>query len=80
MKNKRKKEFILDALSLGAVLQYVIYRFLQSTMFVIYFSEAYKLLTMFFLMVFGGIRYIYMLIKKWRVLKEKNERKNMLCM
>lgn len=73
--DKRQRiEWIMDALSLGAVLQYCAYRFLQSTMFVIYYSQTYKLLTMALLLVFGGIRYICVLVKKWKRTDEKEEK------
>ena len=45
-KTREKFEWCLDTYSLWAVLHYCIYRFLQSTMFVIYYSQTYKMITM----------------------------------
>ncbi len=69
---KIRRRWILDALSLGAVLQYVAFRFLQSTMFILYYSHTYKLITMGLLLLFGGVRYAYLIIKTWR---EKEDRR-----
>ncbi len=64
----------LDALSLGAVLQYAAFRFLQSTMFSFYYSDMYKMITMVLLLVFGGIRYVYLIIRKLKLYSEKKDR------
>lgn len=56
-------ELILDILSLSAVLHYIVYRFLQSTMFVVYYSNTYKVITLIFLIALGGLRYIYLVGK-----------------
>ena len=69
---------ILDKLSLCAVLQYAVYRFLQSTMFNFYYSNTYKLITMGLLLVFGGMRYIYIFIKKWSDTKGKQEKTRLI--
>lgn len=60
---------ILDTLSLCAVLQYCIYRFLQSTMFNFYYSQTYKVVTMGLLLLFGGVRYLMLV---WIKLKERD--------
>ena len=65
---------ILDWLSLGSVLQYATYRFLQSTMFVIYYSQVYKLITMGLLILFGGARYLYIIIGKRKGYEDKREK------
>lgn len=74
---KKRQKWILDIIALGAVLQYCAYRFLQSTMFTFYYSNTYKMITMGLLLVFGGIRYLYIVAGK---LKEKNvkERKKFI--
>lgn len=53
----------LDLLSLVAVLQYVSFRFLQSTMFPFIYSDVYKVLTMASLIMFGSARYAFLLIQ-----------------
>lgn len=57
-------ERILDALSLAAVLHYAVFRFLQATMFQLYYSNRYKTLTMLLLIFLGGIRFVYLVLKK----------------
>ena len=57
-------ERILDVLSLAAVMQYVFYRFLQSTMFTFYYSTRDKMATMLLLIATGGIRFFYLVLKK----------------
>lgn len=74
LKKRNRLEWSLDAFSLGAVLQYCVYRFLKSTMFNFYYSLQYKLFTMGILLLFGGIRYLYVLCKKWKE-KDQKERK-----
>ena len=73
-KHRKSFEWILDALSLGAVLQYCAYRFLQSTMFNFFYSNTYKLITMGLLLVFGGARYLYVVGKKLKGNEEKRDR------
>ncbi len=73
-KYKKHFKWVLDTLSLGAVLQYCAYRFLQSTMFNFYYSNTYKLLTMGLLIVFGGVRYLYVVISKLKGYEEKKGR------
>ena len=63
-KKHHRLEMVLDALSLASVLFYVIYRFLQSTMFQFYYSNRYKMLTFILPIVFGGIRFLYLVLKK----------------
>ena len=64
-KEHRRLEQVLDGLSLASVLFYSIYRFLQSTMFQFYYSNRYKLLTIILPVVFGGIRFLYLVLKKY---------------
>ena len=73
-KQLKRLEWGLDALSLMAVLQYCIYRFLQSTMFNFYYSQTYKMITLLLLLAFGGMRYLYVVITKLKRCKEKRER------
>lgn len=54
----RRLDRILDALSLAAVMQYVGYRFLQTTMFPFLYSERYKTATFLSLLIFGGARFV----------------------
>ena len=63
-KEHRRLEQVLDGLSLASVLFYTIYRFLQSTMFQFYYSNRYKLLTIILPVVFGGIRFLYLVFKE----------------
>lgn len=72
LEKRNKLAWILDALSLAAVLQYAAFRFLQSTMFVFYYSNTYKMITMGLLIVFGGIRYLYIV---WGKLKQSEDKK-----
>ena len=77
-KDYRKRnlyEKCIDTLSLGAVLHYASYRFLQSTMFSFYYSEMYKTVTMLLLVFFGGIRWLYIIIQKW---DSSSDRKKLL--
>lgn len=74
-KNTEALARVLDTLSLFSVLQYCVYRFLQSTMFNFYYSQRYKLITMGLLIIFGGIRYVYIVINKLKGYKEKKEKK-----
>ena len=74
-KTKHRLEWVLDALSLGAVLQYAAYRFLQSTMFNFYYSQMYKMVTMGLLLVFGGIRYLYVVVGKWKGKNNEEKKK-----
>ena len=60
----RRLEQILDALSLAAVLHYAVFRFLQSTMFRFHYSDRYKTVTILLLILFGGIRFLYLALKK----------------
>lgn len=69
---KRRLEWCLDALSLAAVMQYVGYRFLQTTMFEFIYSELYKTATFLSLVVLGGVRFIYLFARKlWADSDEK---------
>ena len=74
MRRSKRVQKILNALSLGAVLQYSIFRFLQSTMFPFYYSNMYKIATMCLLLVFGGIRYLFVIVHKLKDLPEKKEK------
>ena len=81
--SRKKFKRILDALSLGAVLQYVAYRYFQSTMFTIYYSETYKLITMFLLVVFGGSRFCFFVCSQIAIADKKTKKqlfiKLLLC-
>ena len=72
LEKRNKLAWILDALALAAVLQYAAFRFLQSTMFVFYYSDTYKMVTMGLLIVFGGARYLYVV---WGKLKQREDKK-----
>lgn len=73
-KEHHRLEMVLDALSLASVLFYAIYRFLQSTMFQFYYSNRYKMLTIILPIVFGGIRFLYLVLKKcWAAESHKEQ-------
>ncbi len=55
---------IFDALALIAAMQYVAYRFLQSTMFSFIYSEPYKYVTFISLVAIGGARLSCMFIQR----------------
>lgn len=75
---RKRLEWILDTLSLCAVLQYCVYRFLQSTMFNFYYSQTYKILTMGLLLVFGGVRYLRLVYLKLKERDNKGKREFIL--
>ena len=77
-KHSERFTWCLDALSLGAVLQYAAYRFLQSTMFSIYYPDMYKTITMGLLLLFGGIRWACIFIQKWKKKDSREQRKFLL--
>jgi len=58
-------EMALEWLSLASVLHYAVFRFVQSTMFQLYFSNWYKVLTLLLLAFCGGIRFLYLVLKKY---------------
>lgn len=70
---KKTVAFCLDALALGSVLHYAAFRFLQqSTMFPLIYSDRYKTITLLLLIVFGGIRFAYLFLRKlWNIEDEK---------
>ena len=78
LKTRKTLEWCLDTFSLLSVLQYCVYRFLQSTMFNFYYPQTYKLVTMGLLLAFGGMRYLYVIMKKWKGKDEKGRRKFLL--
>ena len=62
---ERRYVWVFDVCSLAAVLHYAIFRFLQSTMFVFFYSDRYKTITMLLLIVFGGTRWIFFVLRKY---------------
>lgn len=64
----------LDTLSLLAVLNYAALRFFQSTMFQFYYSDQYKLITMVFLICFGGVRWLSISVEKWKGYIDKKQK------
>lgn len=68
-------ERTVENLSLIAVLQYVAFRFLQSTMFPLIYSDLYKTITIFSLAIIGGSRFLWLLTDKYRISTDTNERK-----
>ena len=74
LETRETLERCLDTFSLFSVLQYCVYRFLQSTMFNLYYSQRYKLITMGLLLVFGGIRYLYIFISRLKGYEEKQDK------
>lgn len=68
----RRLEGALDALSLAAVMQYIGYRFLQTTMLPFLYSERYKTATFLSLLVFGGARFAWRFARRlWAEADEK---------
>lgn len=65
---------IFDNLTLLSLLHYVSYRFLQSTMFPLVFSERYKIVTFSLLVVSGGIRFLYIIANKFLKYKQKDKK------
>ena len=63
--NHHRLETVLEWLSLASVLHYTVYRFLQSTMFQLYFSNQYKMLTILLMICFGGLRFLYLILKEY---------------
>lgn len=57
-------ERILDGVSLAAVMHYAFYRFLHSTMFSFYYPTLYKVATILFMLAAGGVRFLYIVLKK----------------
>lgn len=65
---------LLDTLALFSVLQYSVYRFLQSTMFPFVYSEKYKVLTFALLVIFGGVRFLFLFICRLTSIKKNNDK------
>ncbi|MBR3739658.1 MAG: hypothetical protein IKN04_04265 [Clostridia bacterium] len=63
-KRLARVERILDILSLIAVMHYTFYRFLHSTMFSFYYATSYKAVTILLLLLAGGVRFLYIVLKK----------------
>ena len=73
-KNRTRVETILDALAIAAVMHYAVFRFLQSTMFYFFYTDRYKTVTLLLLILIGGIRFLYLLLKKvWRISEPKDQ-------
>ena len=70
MEDNRIKK-VLDIFALISVIQYIAYRFLQSTMFDFVYSNLYKYFTFVFLVGCGGIRFFYLIIQKLWGMKDE---------
>ena len=74
MHSRQRLEMILDALALGAVIHYAVFRFLQNSMFTFYYSDLYKSITLLLLVFLGGIRFLYIiLIKFWQTAQPQRQ-------
>ena len=60
-----KAKPLFDTLSLIVVMQYVAYRYLQSTVFPFVFTNLYKYITISSLAIIGGIRFCYIFRKEY---------------
>ena len=74
-KKKKLLNNCLDALSLGSVIHYAAFRFLQqSTMLPLIYSERYKIVTLLLLAVFGGVRFAYLFLHRlWSIEDKKRQ-------
>ena len=77
-KRLRHIETLLDSLALAAVLHYAVFRFLQNTMFVFNYSEWYKTITLLLMILAGGIRFMYLILKKYWHTPEARDKSFML--
>ena len=69
----------LDQLSILAVMQYVVYRFLQSTMFSFVYTNKYKMITFGIVLLFGGMRFLYFAIQILRSKEDIRAKKKQLA-
>ena len=68
LREQKRAETILDALAVTAVMHYAVFRFLQNTLFVFNYTYWYKTITLLMLILTGGIRFLYFMLKKlWRI-------------
>lgn len=68
LREQKRVETILDALAIAAVMHYAVFRFLQSTLFVFHYTDRYKTITLLLLILTGGIRFLYLMLKKlWQI-------------
>ena len=68
----------LDNLSLAAVLYYLLYRFMQSTTFSFIYTKLYKYSTILPLIVFGELRFFYIIYLKLKQSQSKKEKYDLL--
>ena len=64
LNSKTFRFMVLDIISLLAVLNYIGYRFFQSTMFPFVYTNIYKYLSFGAIIFVGMIRYVFLLIRK----------------
>lgn len=77
-KRQQRLETIFDAMAIVSVMHYVVFRFLQSTMFGFYYSDRYKTITLLSLILTGGLRYLYLLLKKVLMISEPKKQSLLL--
>lgn len=61
----------LDMFVLLAVMHYVAFRFLQNSLFPFVYTNTYKYITMLFLIVFGGCRFVIISFMELKACKQK---------
>lgn len=66
---------ILDVLSILSVLQYIIFRYFQSTTFPYVYSETYKTLVFSIIVIVGSCRFLYIFVRKLLLLNNKDAKK-----
>ena len=72
--HERPIEAILDTAAIAAVLHYAVFRFLQNTMFIFYFSDRYKTVILLLLILAGGSRFLYLILRRvWQVPEPRDQ-------
>lgn len=71
---------ILESLSLASVMHYVGFRFMQSTMFPFVYSNLYKYLTFLSLIIFGGIRFMFLIVGNLKNMDSNKEKKQWILL
>ena len=64
---------LLDSFALIAVIQYVVYRYLHSTMFPFVYTDLYKYFSIVILLIVGGVRFFYLFFHE---IKEQENKKS----
>ncbi len=75
--NEKIKKIVkktIDTLSLLAVLNYIVYRFLQSTMFPLVYTNTYKLFTTIWMIIAGLLHFCFIFIEQYRAASEREDK------